>query len=47
MILTHAEDEAPHMQVLASLGAVLGDEHIRQNLINAHTDAELYDILKN
>ena len=47
MILTPAGDEAPHMQVLASLGAVLGDEHIRQNLTNAHTDAELYDILKN
>ncbi|MFQ3547559.1 MAG: cation:proton antiporter [Termitinemataceae bacterium] len=46
MILTPAGDEAPHMQVLASLGAVLGDEHIRGQLVRAQTDEELFDILK-
>jgi mannitol/fructose-specific phosphotransferase system IIA component (Ntr-type) len=45
LIASPANDEAPHMQVLASLGAVLGDDNIRRRLLAATTDAEVYGIL--
>ena len=45
LIASPANDEAPHMQVLASLGAVLGDDDTRRRLIAAATDAEVYGIL--
>lgn len=45
LIATPAGDEAPHMQVLASLGAVLGDEEVRRKLISAQDDKEVYRIL--
>ncbi len=45
LIASPADDEAPHMQVLASLGAALGDDDIRRRLIGAATDKEVFDIL--
>ena len=45
LIASPADDEAPHMQVLASLGAALGDDDIRRQLLAATTDAEVYSIL--
>ncbi|MCX7949756.1 MAG: fructose PTS transporter subunit IIA, partial [Treponemataceae bacterium] len=45
MILTPAGDEAPHMQVLASLGAVLGDDVTRQRLSKAASPEDVYEIL--
>jgi fructose-specific phosphotransferase system IIA component len=45
MILTPAGDEAPHMQVLASLGAVLGDDITRQRLNKAASPEDVYEIL--
>lgn len=45
MILTPSGEEAPHMQVLASLGAVLGDEKTRNMLKNASNSQEVYEIL--
>ncbi|HWP69270.1 MAG TPA: PTS sugar transporter subunit IIA, partial [Rectinemataceae bacterium] len=45
LIVSPANDEAPHMQVLASLGAVLGDDDTRRRLLDAASDAEVYKIL--
>jgi Kef-type K+ transport system membrane component KefB/mannitol/fructose-specific phosphotransferase system IIA component (Ntr-type) len=45
LIASPADDEAPHMQVLASLGAVLGDEGTRLRLLNAEDNADLFAIL--
>jgi Kef-type K+ transport system membrane component KefB/mannitol/fructose-specific phosphotransferase system IIA component (Ntr-type) len=45
LIVSPANDEAPHMQMLASLGATLGDDDIRRRLLDAATDAEVYKIL--
>jgi len=45
MILTPSGEEAPHMQVLASLGAVLGDEKKRELLQNAKNPQDVYEIL--
>ncbi|WP_304244034.1 fructose PTS transporter subunit IIA [Gracilinema caldarium] len=45
MILTPSGEEAPHMQVLASLGAVLGDEKIRNLLINTDSPQDVYESL--
>jgi len=45
LIASPADDEAPHMQVLASLGAVLGDDDTRRRLLDATTNAEVYRIL--
>ena len=42
MILTPAGEEAPHMQVLASLGAVLGDQKTRDVLQKAKSAEEVY-----
>lgn len=46
LIATPADDEAPHMQVLASLGAILGDDAARMALKNALSPEEVYSILK-
>jgi Kef-type K+ transport system membrane component KefB/mannitol/fructose-specific phosphotransferase system IIA component (Ntr-type) len=45
LIASPATGDAPHMQVLASLGAVLGDEERRKRIIGARTDTEAYDLL--
>lgn len=45
LIASPADDEAPHMQVLASLGAVLGDDNTRRRLLAAEADEEVYRIL--
>jgi PTS system fructose-specific IIC component len=45
LIASPANDEAPHMQVLASLGAVLGDDDVRRRLVAAATDYEVFEIL--
>jgi mannitol/fructose-specific phosphotransferase system IIA component (Ntr-type) len=45
LIASPAKDDAPHMQVLASLGAVLGDETIREKLLEAKGDYEAYQLL--
>ncbi len=45
LIASPADDEAPHMQILASLGAVLGDDDTRRRLIAAETDQEVFKIL--
>jgi len=45
LIASPADDEAPHMQVLASLGAVLGDDDTRRRLVGAATAEEVYTIL--
>ncbi|MEW6549642.1 MAG: cation:proton antiporter [Spirochaetota bacterium] len=45
LIASPADDDAPHMQVLASLGAVLGDEAFRQKLLGAKSDYEAYHLL--
>ena len=45
LIASPADDTAPHMQALASLGAVLGDEARRARLLAAETAAEAYELL--
>ncbi|MCE1209713.1 MAG: cation:proton antiporter [Spirochaetia bacterium] len=45
LIASPADDTAPHMQALASLGAVLGDETRRTKLLAAENDAEAYELL--
>jgi Kef-type K+ transport system membrane component KefB/mannitol/fructose-specific phosphotransferase system IIA component (Ntr-type) len=45
LIASPALGDAPHMQALASLGAVLGDEGRRMRIIGARTDTEAYDLL--
>ena len=45
LIASPVADEAPHMQVLASLGAVLGDDDTRRRLVGAATAEEVYTIL--
>lgn len=45
LIASPAGDEAPHMQVLASLGAALGDAGIRNRLLAASSDKDIYAIL--
>lgn len=43
LIASPSDDEAPHMQLLASLGTVLGDDNIRRKLLEASTSQ---DVLK-
>ncbi|MDX9784185.1 MAG: cation:proton antiporter [Spirochaetia bacterium] len=45
LIASPADDTAPHMQALASLGAVLGDEARRAKLLAATSAAEAYALL--
>lgn len=45
LIASPADDTAPHMQALASLGAVLGDDARRAKLLVAESDAEAYELL--
>ncbi len=45
LIASPAEDEAPHIQVLAGLGAVLGNDDVRRRLLEANDDRAVYEIL--
>jgi Kef-type K+ transport system membrane component KefB/mannitol/fructose-specific phosphotransferase system IIA component (Ntr-type) len=45
LIASPADDTAPHMQALASLGAVLGDEARRAKLLAAESASEAYALL--
>ena len=45
LIASPADDEAPHMQVLASLGAVLGNEEARRRLLEASDSGAVFAIL--
>lgn len=46
LIASPATDEAPHMQALASLGAVLGDDVTREKLLRAASAAEAWAVLE-
>lgn len=45
LIVSPAREEAPHMQMLAGLGAALGDDHIREALGKAINGNQMYSIL--
>ncbi len=45
LIASPSDDEAPHMQLLASLGTVLGDDNVRRKLIDATTSQEVFKAL--
>ncbi len=45
LIASPADDPSPHMQALASLGAVLGDETRRNKLLAAQSGDEAYAVL--
>ncbi len=45
LIASPAREEAPHMQMLAGLGAALGDDHVREAMLKAGSREELYTLL--
>lgn len=47
LIISPAQENGPHMQTLAGLGAVLGNESARKALMAAKTPDEVYEALAN
>ncbi len=46
LIVSPAREEAPHMQMLAGLGAALGDDQVRERMMKARSGEELISLLE-